>query len=55
MGLNNYNDIELFNKEIDLPVIKYTEHNKFIIQDSKLSNYEVNCFAFCFFSIDSSN
>jgi hypothetical protein len=37
---NNYNDIELFIKEIDLPFIKYTEHNKFINQESNLSNSE---------------
>ena len=39
--LNKYNDIELFIKKIDLPSIKYIEHNKFINQDSNLSNSEV--------------
>ena len=39
--LNNFNDIELFIKKIDLPSIKYTEYNKIINQDSNLSMSKV--------------
>lgn len=40
--LNKDNNIELFIKEIDLPSIKYREHNKFINPDSNLHNLKLS-------------
>ena len=40
IGLNKDNDVELFIKKIDLPAIKYTNHNKFINPESKFKTFK---------------
>jgi hypothetical protein len=40
VALNQYNDIELFIKKIELPYIKYKEHNKIINQESNHNKSE---------------